>query len=332
MTMTTLAHHIDMAWLREAHRLTRKNAAAGVDGQTATEYAAELETNLEGLLARFKSGSYRAPPVRRVEIPKGNGKTRPIGIPTFEDKILQRAVAMALEPIYEEDFKQWSYGFRPGRSAHTALAEVWGRLMRMHGGWVLEVDIENFFDTVDHSHLRSFLDRRVRDGVIRRAIDKWLKAGVFEAGALRRSEIGTPQGGVLSPLLANVYLHEVVDRWFEDEVSPRMGGACFAARYADDFIFVFASRQDAERVMNVLPKRLARFGLRVQPAKTRLVDFRRPPRFRSSGGHKPGTFTLLGFTHYWGRSSTGRRVPVVKRKTSSKSYSRSLKKVALYCR
>jgi group II intron reverse transcriptase/maturase len=205
--------------------------------------------------------------------------------------------------------------------------------MAMHGGWVLEVDVENFFETVDHGHLRNILDRRVRDGVLRRTIDKWLKAGVMEFGSYWRPEQGTPQGGVLSPLLANIYLHEVVDRWFEGEVRSRMRGKSFATRYADDLVFVFEERSDAERVKQVLPKRLGRFGLRVHPDKTRLVDFRRPPKpqFRRPG-HKPGTFTFLGFTHYWGRSSTGARVPVVKRKTSSKSLSRSLKRIATYCR
>jgi group II intron reverse transcriptase/maturase len=333
MTITTLAHHIDAAWLREAYRLTRKNAAPGVDGQTAAAYATNLNTNLDDLLQRFKSGRYHAPPVRRVEIPKGDGRVRPIGVPTFEDKVLQRAVAMVLEPIYEEDFEEMSHGFRPGRSAHTALANVWEQLMRMHGGWVLEVDIENFFESVDHAHLRSCLDQRVRDGVIRRVIDKWLSAGVLDAGTVRPTSAGTPQGGVLSPLLANVYLHEVVDRWFVNEVRPRMIGACFATRYADDIIFVFASREDAERVRNVLPKRLARFGLRAHSDKTRLVDFRRPRRPRKGiPPEPPGTFVLLGFTHYWGKSSVGTRVPVVKRKTSSKSLSRSLKQVTAYCR
>lgn len=337
MVLTTLAHHIDVGWLREAYRVTRKNAAPGVDGQTAADYAQELEGRLDDLLGRLKSGRYRAPPVRRVEIPKGDGRMRPIGIPTFEDKVLQRAVAMALEPVYEQDFVDMSHGFRPGRSPHTALAEVWEQLMSMGGGWVLEVDIENFFETVDHDHLRNFLDQRVRDGVIRRVIDKWLKAGVMERGMHRRTEHGTPQGGVLSPLLANIYLHEVVDRWFESEVRSRMNGQCFAARYADDLVFVFKSRRDAERVMEVLPKRLSRFGLRLHPDKTRLVEFRRPRAAKT--GHrsgtdsgKPGTFTLLGFTHFWARSSAEHRRPVVKRKTSSKSLSRSLKRVAAYCR
>ena len=198
--LRTLAHYIDFEWMKEAHRRVRKDGAPGVDGQTAEEYAKNLEHNLQALLDRAKSGDhYRAPPVRRVHIPKGSGsKTRPIGIPTFEDKILQKAVAMVLEAVYEQDFLDCSYGFRPGRSAHTALDALWRGLMDMGGGWVLELDIESFFDTVEHGHLRSMLDQRVRDGVVRRTIDKWLKAGVLEEGSIKHSEDGTPQGGVIS--------------------------------------------------------------------------------------------------------------------------------------
>ena len=203
---TSLHHVIDVAWLREAYRRTRKNAAAGMDGQTAEQYAERLEDDLAELLVRFRTGSYRAPPVRRVHLPKGNGRTRPIGVPTFEDKILQRAVAMVLEAIYEQDFHPGSYGFRPGRSAHDALGALWEGLMPK-GGWVFEVDIQSFFDTLDHGALRSMLDERITDGVIRRAIDMWLGAGVLERGAVTHPERGTPQGGVISPLLANVYLH-----------------------------------------------------------------------------------------------------------------------------
>ena len=215
MAFTTLAHHIDIEWLHEAYRRTRKDGAVGVDGQSAKEYAANLEENLRSLLARAKSGTYRAPPVRRVHIPKESkgheSQTRPIGIPTFEDKVLQRAVAMVLEVVYEQDFHSFSYGFRPGRSAHQALEDLRQGTMAMSGGWVLEVDIQKFFDTLDHEHLREILRRRVRDGVVLRLIGKWLNAGVLEAGALVHPEMGTPRGGVISPLLANVYLHEVLD-------------------------------------------------------------------------------------------------------------------------
>lgn len=231
VVLTALAHHIDIEFLREAHRRTRKDGAVGVDGETAASYAANLDENLRSLLDRFKSGTYFAPPVRRVHIPKGDGsKTRPIGIPTFEDKILQRAVAMVLGAIYEQDFLDCSYGFRPARSTHDALQALWDGLMKMQGGWVLELDIEKFFDTMVHEHLRTFLDRRVRDGVLRRTINKWLKAGVLEAGELHYEDAGTPQGGVVSPLLANVYLHEVLDTWFESEVKPRLQGYAFLIR------------------------------------------------------------------------------------------------------
>lgn len=208
MGITTLNHHIDMHWMVEAYQRTRQDGAIGVDGQTAEAYEANLRKNLQSLIDRAKSGTYRAPPVRRVHIPKGTGgDTRPIGIPTFEDKVLQRAAVMALEPIYEQDFYDCSYGFRPGRSAHQALQSLWKQTMQRHGGWILEVDIRKFFDTLDHAHLRTFLQYRVRDGVLLRLIGKWLNAGVLEAGQLSYPEQGSPQGGVISPLLANIYLH-----------------------------------------------------------------------------------------------------------------------------
>jgi RNA-directed DNA polymerase len=328
----SLAHHIDIELLREAYRRTRKNGAPGIDGQTAEEYEANLEANLQSLLDRFKLGRYQAPPVRRVHIPKGDGdKTRPIGIPTFEDKVLQRAVAMVLEAVYEQDFLDCSYGFRPGRSAHQALNSLWHEVMKMGGGWVYEVDIQSFFDELDHGHLRSFLDRRVRDGVLRRTIDKWLKAGVMEEGRLSHPESGTPQGGVISPLLANVYLHEVLDTWFEREVQPRLRGRAFLLRYADDFVMVFELREDATRVAEVLSKRLGRFGLRLHPEKTRLVRFQRPVRGKSlDRSQRPGAFDLLGFTHYWGKALTGSWV--LKRRTSKDRMRRSLRRLNEWCR
>ena len=328
----SLAHHIDIELLREAYRRTRKNGAPGIDGQTAEGYEANLEANLQSLLDRFKSGRYQAPPVRRVHIPKGDGdKTRPIGIPTFEDKVLQRAVAMVLGAVYEQDFLDCSYGFRPGRSAHQALNSLWHKLMKMGGGWVYEVDIQSFFDELDHGQLRSFLDRRVRDGVLRRAIDKWLKAGVMEEGRLSHSESGTPQGGVISPLLATIYLHEVLDTWFDREVQPRLRGQAHLLRYADDFVLAFEFEGDAHRVAEVLAKRLARFGLRLHPDKTRLVRFQRPRRGASpERSQRPGTFDLLGFTHYWGQALTGSWV--LKRRTSKSRIKRSLRRLNEWCR
>ena len=334
MAFTSLSHHIDVEWLREAYRRTRKDGATGVDGQTAAAYAADLDANLQSLLDRLKSGTYKAPPVRRVHIPKGDGKkTRPIGIPTFEDKVLQRAVAMVLEAVYEQDFLDCSYGFRPRRSAHQALQALWEGLAAMGGGWVLEVDIQGFFDALDFRHLRGFLDQRVRDGVLRRAVDKWLKAGVLEDGQWHRPETGSPQGGVISPVLSNVYLHEVLDRWFEEEVRPRLDGQAFLVRYADDFVIVFSTERDARRVMAVLPKRFGRFGLTLHPDKTRLVPFERP-RGGRGGEHEPlgspGSFDLLGFTHLWGRSRRGRWV--VCRRTARSRFGRAVKRVAAWCR
>ena len=235
LAFTSLAHLIDIEWLREAYRRTCKDGAVGIDGQTANNYEAHLEANLESLLQRARSGTYQAPPVRRVRIPKGGGsETRPIGIPTFEDKLLQRAILMLLEPIFEADFDDGSYGFRPGRSTHQALAAMWKHTMDVRGGWVLEVDLRKFFDTLDHGHLRTFLQRRVRDGVLNRLIGKWLKAGVMEAGQLSHPDAGSPQGGVVSPALANLYLHYVLDEWFRRDVLPRMRGRAFLVRYADD--------------------------------------------------------------------------------------------------
>jgi RNA-directed DNA polymerase len=232
---TSLNHHLDLLWLAEAFQRTRKGAAPGVDGQTADDYGLDLLDNLRSLLDRAKSGTYWAPPVRRVHIPKGTGvETRPLGIPTLEDKVLQRAVVMALEPIYEQDFLDCSYGFRPGRSAHQALAALWQQTMDLGGCWLVEVDIRKFFDTLDHAQLRTLLRQRVRDGVLLRLIDKWLQAGVLEDGELTYPEAGAPQGGVVSPLLANVYLHYVLDVWFAQAVKPCLKGRAFLVRYADD--------------------------------------------------------------------------------------------------
>ena len=232
---TSLAHHIDLEWLRYAYRLTRKTGAPGVDAQTAAEYETNLEENLRSLLDRAKSGRYKAPPVRRVYIPKGKGaETRPIGIPTFEDKVLQRAVVMVLETIYEQDFMDGSYGFRPGRSAHQALEAIWQQQKALRTRWIVEADIRGFFDTLDHSHLRELLKRRVRDGVLLRLISKWLHAGVLEGNRLTYPEAGTPQGGVISPLLANIYLHYVLDVWVERMIKPWAKGRVALIRYADD--------------------------------------------------------------------------------------------------
>jgi group II intron reverse transcriptase/maturase len=334
LVFTSLAHVIDVEFLKEAYARTRKDGAVGVDGQTAEEYGRDLERNLLSLLDRFKSGTYHAPPVKRVLIPKGDGRSRPIGIPTFEDKVLQRAVAMVLGAVYEQDFLGSSYGFRPGRSAHQALSTLKRELVEMGGGWVVEVDIQSFFDTLDPRVLRSFLDQRVRDGVLRRAIDKWLKAGVLEEGSVKRTEKGTPQGGVISPLLSNIYLHHVMDGWFENEVKPRMKGRTQLVRYADDLVMTFAREEDARKAYEVLPKRFAKYGLTLHPDKTRLLDFRRPAgpaqRRGDDGPGAPGSFDFLGFTHHWHRRVRGRWD--VRQKTAKSRLSRALKRIAEFCR
>jgi len=327
--LTTLSHHVDMDWLLESYRRTRKDGAAGVDEVTAADYEQHLEANLVSLLERFKSGRYRAPAVLRVYIPKkaGGKPERPIGIPTLEDKILQRAISMVLEPVYEHDFLDCSYGYRPGRSAHQAIDRLWHAIMRMGAScWVLEADIKGFFDTLSHEHMRAFVSKRVRDGVINRMIGKWLKAGIMEAGQLRYPREGTPQGGVVSPLLANIYLHEVLDGWFEREVRPRMKGRVELIRYADDFVIVFSDVRDAQRVYEVLPQRFSRFGLVLQQSKSRLLDFSRP----GQGGLESATFVFLGFTYHWGKSRKGNWV--VRRKTASKKLCASIRRVYQWCK
>ncbi len=330
MALSTLAHYIDMDFLHVAYALTRKDGAPGVDGQTAKSYEENLEANLRSLLERFKSGTYKAPPVKRVYIPKSDGKSlRPIGVPTFEDKVLQRAVTMVLETVYEQNFRDCSYGFRPGRSAHQALDVLWHDLMKMSGGIVLELDIQKFFDNLSHSHLRDFLDQRIRDGVLRRMIDKWLAAGVLEDGRVHHPQSGSPQGGVVSPCLSNIYLHEVLDCWFEDVVKPCLKGQAFLVRFADDAIIVFSHEEDARRVMEVLPKRFGKYGLSLHPEKTRLVSFRRPAK-----GGKPnlqtGTFDFLGFTHFWGKSRKGSWV--LKRQTARSRLTRALRTLSAWMR
>jgi RNA-directed DNA polymerase len=326
-----LSHHMDLEWFREAYRRTRKDGAVGVDGQTAEEYAENLEENLQGLMDRAKSGTYRAPAVRRKQIPKAGKKneTRPLGIPTFEDKVLQRAVVMALEPVYEQDFLPCSYGFRPGRSAHQAIGDLREGLMSMGGGYVIDLDIRKYFDSIDRSKLQEVFRHRVRDGVLRRLVGKWLNAGVMEDGRLTRPEAGVPQGGVISPLLSNVYLHEVLDSWFEETVKPRLKGRAFLVRFADDAVLAFERKDDADRVMAVLAKRFAKYGLRLHPEKTRMVCFERP-KSGGRGQRKLETFTFLGFTHFWAISRNG--YWVIKRKTAKDRLTRSLKVLSEWLR
>jgi group II intron reverse transcriptase/maturase len=335
MSFTTLAHHIDYFWLYRAYVRTRKDGAVGVDEQTAAEYKVNLRDNLWSLLNRAKSGTYVAPPVRRTYIPKAGSphETRPLGIPTFEDKILQRAVLMVLEPVYEVDFLDASHGFRPRRGAHGALESLWKQGMDMGCCWIVDVDLRKFFDTIDHGHLREFLKRRVRDGVILRLIGKWLNAGVLEDGVITTPDEGAPQGGVLSPLLSNLFLHYVLDEWFEREVRPRLKGQAFLIRYADDFVIGTAREDDARRILEVLPKRMSKYGLTIHPEKTRLVRFAPECHDDSESAagtpSLPATFDFLGFTHYWGRSRRGGWV--IKRKTARSRLKRAFATLSEWC-
>jgi RNA-directed DNA polymerase len=332
MSFTSLNRHLTVDWLKEAYRQTRKDGAVGVDHQTAADYEARLEDNLKTLIDRAHAGTYFAPPVKRAFIPKGQGtgELRSIGIPTFEDKVLQRGVTMLLEPIYEQDFLSCSYGFRPGRSQHQCLEDLSDKIVKMGGGWILEVDIRKFFDTLDLAHLRELLERRVNDGVIRKLIHKWLKAGVWHGGNISYPESGCPQGGVISPLASNVYLHYVLDVWFEEEVKPRLRGEAQLFRWADDFIVLFKYKSDAERVMEVLPRRFEKYGLAVHPDKTKLIDFVNPTDWHKRGSGTPETFNFLGFCFHWGRTRKGRWSPM--RKTAKDRLRRGIKKVHEWCK
>jgi group II intron reverse transcriptase/maturase len=327
----TLHHHIDYEWVRYAYECTRKDGATGVDGQTGAQYAANLEQNLLSLIDRIKSGRYYAPAVRRHYIAKRDGGMRGLGIASFEDKVAQRAIVMLLEPIYEQVFFDCSYGFRSKRSAHQALQEVWGAIMKRGGRWVLDVDVRKFFDSLVPAELRTFLDRRVTDGVVRRMIDKWLKAGVLEQGQIHYPETGTPQGGVVSPMLANIYLHYVLDEWFTEQVQPRLRGRSTLVRFADDFVMVFERQDEAERVLEVLGKRLGKYGLQLHPDKTQLVDFRAGRKPQHEGEEvQPSTFVFLGFTHVWGKSRWGKSV--VRQLTAKDRFARTLAAIDDQCR
>jgi RNA-directed DNA polymerase len=299
-----LAHLIDMPALERAYRRQRADAAVGIDGVTKEQYGQALEVNLQDLHARLKAKRYRHQPIRRVHIPKAQGKTRPIGISAFEDKVVQDAVREVLEAIYEQDFLGCSYGFRPGRSAHDAVRTLEQSVHRGEVRWIFEADIVSFFDSLDRTELKKMLEVRVADGSLLRLIGKCLHVGVLDGGAVVEPELGTVQGSVLSPLLGNIYLHYVLDRWFATEVKPRLRGKTTLLRYCDDFIIGFEREEDARRVRVVLEKRLERFGLTLPPDKTRLLPFWRPPTTQQSG-QGPATFDFVGFTFYWRRTRTG---------------------------
>ncbi len=323
---STLAHHMDMLWMREAYGRLNRKSVPGVDHESVVKYGENLEENLRSLLERAKSGSYRAPAVKRSYIPKDEKEKRAIGIPTTENKVLECAVVMLLEPIYETSFDDGSYGFRTGRSAHQALVRVREQIKEMNGCWVIDVDIRKYFDTIPHDLLMKIIRQRVKDGVVLRLIGKWLKAGTLEEGRISYTEEGTPQGGVVSPMLSNIYLHEVLDQWFQEEIVPQLAGKAKLVRYADDFVLLMEKREEAERMLGLLPQRFEQYGLTVHPEKTSLVDFRHP----WVSGHKPGTLDFLGFTHYWGQ--TRKKGYAIKKKTAAKKLRRSLKGIQQWCK
>ena len=314
-----------------AFRNLRKEASAGVDGVTYEEYEKDAEGNIQQLYGRLREGKYRAQPLRRVYIPKENGKQRPISIPTLEDKILQKVVVELLNAIYEQDFLDCSYGFRPGRGQQQALDEVRRVICTRSTGWILELDIQAYFDSIVREQLMEMIEKRVSDGSVLRLIRKWIKIGVIDKGQLLVSETGTGQGQPISPLLANIYLHYLLDKWFVEEVKPRLNGEAYEVRFADDAILCFEHKEDAEKVLSVLPKRFAKYGLTLHPEKTQLVEFgRHASRNARRQGKKPATFDFLGFTHICARSRQGKFTVHVK--TMAKRLRRGLMAIAEWCR
>jgi RNA-directed DNA polymerase len=325
----SLAHLIDEELLADVYRRLRGAAAVGLDGITKEQYGQDLQSNLRDLHERLRTKRYRHQPIQRVHIPKEKGRTRPIGISTTEDKVVQSALREVLEAIYEQDFLDCSYGFRPRRSAHDAVRALTRAVNEGEANWILEFDVASFFDSVDRTQLLEMLQRRVADGSILRLVGKCLHVGVLDGEEFTTPSEGTVQGSALSPLLGNAYLHYVLDLWFAEEVKPRLRGRGMLVRYADDGVFGFERRDDAERVMAVLGKRLERFGLKLHPDKTRLLRFRRPSLSRTKG-KSPTTFDFLGFTWYWRRTRKGRWA--VTCKTRRERLARAIRAVYEWCR
>jgi RNA-directed DNA polymerase len=324
---TALLHHVDVAALERAFRRQRRGASPGVDQITVDEYEHDLESNLRRLHDRIHSGQYWPQPVRRTYISKADGTPRPLGIPALEDKIAQSAMAEVLNAIYEADFMGFSHGFRPGRSPHSALATLEKALMTQRVNWVLDFDIRSFFDSVDHGWMVRMLEHRIADRRVLRLIERWLNAGILESGRWEPMERGTPQGSGISPILANVFLHYVVDLWLHQWRRRQAAGQIIFCRYADDAVAGCQHEADGKRLLVELQARLAKFGLSLHEGKTRLIEFGRIAALRrkAAGQRRPGTFDFLGFTHYCGETRSGRFT--VKRKTQAKRMVRKLKAV-----
>ena len=330
LRFTSLLHHVTEQMLREAYEALNPKAAPGVDGMRWREYGQGLQARLHDLHGRLHRGAYRAQPSKRTYVPKGDGRRRPIGITALEDKIVQQAVVWVLGAIYEEEFLGFSYGFRPGRSCHDALDALWVAIVQRKVNWVLDADVHGFFGAVDHRWLGRFVGKRVGDPRVLRLIDKWLKAGVSEDGQWSSTAVGTPQGATVSPMLANVYLHYVLDLWVQAWRKRCARGEVYIVRYADDFVMGFQYRQDAEAFRQALEKRMRKFGLELNAEKTRLIEFGRfamDDRAKRGEG-KPETFEFLGFTHICAKRRKDGRV-TVRRKTIAKRLRKKIKEVTV---
>ena len=309
--LTNLHQFIDEELLHECYGILNKQSASGVDHQTWKDYDQDRKDRIPQLLTAFKSGSYKAPNIRRVYISKEDGTQRPLGLPTMEDKLLQTAVSKVLTPVYEQLFYDGSYGFRPGKSQHQALEELFKEVSFKRKRYIIDADIKNYFGSINHTRLREVLDLKIKDGVIRKMIDKWLKAGIQEESQVLYPTEGTPQGGTISPLLSNIFLHYVLDDWFIKQIQPLLKRESFLIRYADDFLMGFTNEEDAKRVMEVLGKRFEKYGIILHPEKTKLIKLD-----GKDVDTDHTTFDFLGFTHYLGKSLKGRQI--LKRKTSRK--------------
>lgn len=325
LRFTSLAHLLDQQTLKECHQKLPRDKATGVDGTTKAEYEENLEERLEDLVARLKRKGYRPQPSRRTYIPKDEKSVRPLGIPSYEDKIVQKGIQQILNAIYEQDFLEVSYGFRPGRGQHMALQEVDRMLMTEPIRFVVDADIRGFFNHVDHDWLMRFLEQRIADPSLLRLIRKFLKAGIMEQGVWEETEEGTPQGGLISPILGNVYLHYVLDLWFEIEVKKGSRGKASMVRFADDFVCGFQYLEDAERFYTELVERLGKFGLQIAEEKTKIIRLGIGSEIacKQVGLRKPATFDFLGFTHYWGKGKKGKYR--LKRQTSVKKFRTKVK-------
>ncbi|MDO9351140.1 MAG: group II intron reverse transcriptase/maturase [Deltaproteobacteria bacterium] len=328
LRFTNLMHHLTAERLREAYYALKRNAAAGVDDVTWQEYGEGLESRIMDLHDRVQSGRYRAKPSKRVWLPKPDGRERPIGIAALEDKIVQQGTVWVLNQIYEKDFHGFSYGFRPERSPHNALDAIWVGITQRKVNWVLDADIKSFFDTINHAWLMEFLERRIADPWMLRLIRKWLRAGVSEDGEWSRTEVGTPQGSVISPLLSNIYLHYVLDQWVTEWRKNKATGEVIIVRYADDFVMGFQYRREAERFLGEMKERFDQYGLEIHREKTRLIEFGRFAEANRTerGEGKPETFDFLGFTHICSRTQKGNRF-TIRRKTIAKRLRTKLKEV-----